>query len=119
MTPYSTNDCNKHKSLLGQRAGYLLTQNQAYTGPLWLSEFGWAQANPSADEKAYVSCLVSYMESNDAEWAYWGVMGSYYVRSQTINFDEGFGLVAGRLFKLPHGDLMMTTRRRLQGMLPT
>lgn len=45
---FSTNDCNKHKSMLGQRAGYLLTQNQSYTGPLWLSEFGWAQVRASS-----------------------------------------------------------------------
>ncbi|KZV88777.1 glycosyl hydrolase family 5 protein/cellulase [Exidia glandulosa HHB12029] len=90
---FSTTDCDKHKSLLGDRAGYLIAQNKTYTGPLWLSEFGWAQSNPSSDEKAYFQCLVSYMESNDADWAYWAVMGSYYVRDGQTNHDESFGLL--------------------------
>lgn len=90
---YGTTDCNALKTTLGQRVGYLLSQNQAYTGPLWLSEFGWAQNNPSADEVAYFKCLASYMQSNDAEWSYWALMGSYYVRSGTVNFEETFGLL--------------------------
>ncbi|EJD34572.1 glycosyl hydrolase family 5 protein/cellulase [Auricularia subglabra TFB-10046 SS5] len=111
---FSTNDCNRHKSLLGQRAGYLLTQNQAYTGPLWLSEFGWAQSNPSADENAYASCLVSYMQSNDAEWAYWALMGSYYVRSQSVNFDEGFGLLNHDWSGWRNGSFLNTIGKMMQ-----
>ncbi|TEB26467.1 glycosyl hydrolase family 5 protein/cellulase [Coprinellus micaceus] len=111
-------NCNNHQKLMGDKAGYLLVQNRTYTGPLILSEFGWAQNNPSADENAYVSCLVRYMENNDAEWAYWGLMGSYYVRDGRVNFDEGFGLLnanwsgwrnssfpraVGRMFEMTQG----------------
>lgn len=91
---FSQPDCTQHKKLMGDRAGYLLVQDEEYTGPLWLSEFGWAQNNPSAAENAYIKCLVSYMEDNDAEWAYWALMGSYYVRDKTANKDETFGLLA-------------------------
>lgn len=66
---YNAADCSTHQSRMGQGAGYLLVQNQAYTGPLWLSEFGWAQSNPTSAEVAYYTCLVSYMKNNDAEFA--------------------------------------------------
>lgn len=88
-----TSDCPAYKKLLGNLAGYLLTQNQAYTGPLWLSEFGWAQVNPTALETQYISCLSDYMTGNDAEWAYWALQGSYYYREGVVNYDEGFGVL--------------------------
>ncbi|KAJ2926136.1 hypothetical protein H1R20_g10952, partial [Candolleomyces eurysporus] len=87
------NTCASHQKMMGDRAGYLLVQNKTYTGPLILSEYGWAQNNPTAAENAYVSCLVQYMENNDAEWAYWALQGSYYVREGRVNFDETFGLL--------------------------
>ncbi|KAF5320056.1 hypothetical protein D9611_010308 [Ephemerocybe angulata] len=85
--------CTSHTKLMSDKAGYLLVANKTYTAPLFLSEYGWAQSNPSAAENAYISCLVKYLESNDAEWAYWALQGSYYVREGKINFDEGFGLL--------------------------
>ncbi|KAH6902062.1 glycoside hydrolase superfamily [Coprinopsis sp. MPI-PUGE-AT-0042] len=90
---FGKQDCTQHQKLMGDKAGYLLTQNQAYTGPLFLSEFGWNQNSATADEVAYTSCLVKYMENNDAEWAYWALMGSYYVREGKVNFDESFGVL--------------------------
>ena len=73
--------------------GYLITQDQAYTGPLWLSEFGWTQVNTPANEAEYRSCLVPYMEGNDADWSSVAVQGSYYVRSGKVNSDETYGLL--------------------------
>jgi hypothetical protein len=89
----SVTDCNNYRSEMGRKAGYLLSQNRAYTGPLWLSEFGYSQASQSAEERSYITCLVGYLESNDAEWAYWALQGSYYIRNGRINLDESFGLL--------------------------
>ncbi|KAI0707380.1 glycosyl hydrolase family 5 protein/cellulase [Earliella scabrosa] len=90
---WSYSSCDDHQSKLGQKAGFLLIQNRTFTGPLWLSEFGWNQDTPTAEEKAYYTCLANYMQGNDAEWAYWGLQGSYYVRDKQANFEETFGLV--------------------------
>lgn len=90
---YAPTDCAAYTILLGQQAGYLLVDGKAYTGPLWLSEFGWAQNGPSAGEQKYVDCLVKYMTGNDADWAYWALQGSYYFRDGKVNFDEGFGIL--------------------------
>ncbi|PGH10656.1 hypothetical protein AJ79_05370 [Helicocarpus griseus UAMH5409] len=85
--------CEARIAEMGRKAGFLLTQGEEYTGPLFLSEFGWNQDAATEEERAYYECIVRYMESNDAEWAYWGAMGSYYVREGQLNFDEGFGLL--------------------------
>jgi endoglucanase len=86
-------DCTTFKNNLGSNAGYLLTQNEAYTGPLWLSEFGWQQVGTSEAELQFAACLVTYMEGNDADWAVWALQGSYYVRSGTANYDESYGIL--------------------------
>lgn len=86
-------NCAAWDTLIGSQVGYLLVQNEAYTGPLWLSEFGWAQVSTSTAEQQYRNCLVQYMESNDADWSVWAVQGSYYVRSGTVNYDETYGLL--------------------------
>ena len=86
-------NCATYATLLGSQVGYLLVQNEAYTGPLWLSEFGWAQVSTSTAEQEYRNCLVQYMESNDADWSVWALQGSYYVRSGTVNYDETYGLL--------------------------
>lgn len=90
---YGNRDCNSHRTLIGNNVGFLLASGKPYTGPLWLSEFGWNQQNPSAQENSYATCLVQYMESNDADWAYWALQGSYYVRDGRVNYDETFGLL--------------------------
>ena len=88
-----TSNCPAYTTLLGNQAGYLLTQGKGYTGPLWLSEWGWQQVGTSSDESSYVDCLVSYLENNDGEWAIWALQGSYYVRDGTVNYDETYGLL--------------------------
>ncbi|KAL3421207.1 cellulase [Phlyctema vagabunda] len=88
-----TGDCAAYTKTLGDSAGYLLVQNKAYTGPLWLSEFGWAQVGQSALEQKYIDCLVKYMSGNDADWAVWALQGTYYIREGTVNYDESFGLL--------------------------
>ena len=94
--------CAIYEQILGANAGFLLEQDQAYTGPLWLSEFGAAQVLgdggglggvESGLEQDYLKCLVPYMEGNDADWAIWALQGSYYVRDGVVDFDEGYGLL--------------------------
>lgn len=91
--------CSVKKDLYGAFNGFVLEQGQDFTAPLILSEFGVAmspgidgQAGLSSDDSAYLSCLVGYMEGNDAEWALWAVQGSYYIREGTVDYNETWGL---------------------------
>lgn len=98
--PNPTHSCLVADTEYGAQNGFVLTQNEAYTAPLFLSEFGVGMTGGSAANRGiadgdaqYLTCLVSYMESNDAEWALWAIQGSYYVRSSTVDYDESFGVL--------------------------
>ncbi|OAA58066.1 glycoside hydrolase family 5 protein [Niveomyces insectorum RCEF 264] len=103
--------CGALQDVYGALVGFVLTQGQAYTAPLLLSEFGVDQtggggggggggAGGSANagglssvDSAYLACLAQYMQGNDAEWAVWALQGSYYVRNQQTDYDETWGLL--------------------------
>ncbi|KAF2786877.1 glycoside hydrolase family 5 protein [Melanomma pulvis-pyrius CBS 109.77] len=99
----SFKNCALWKTLVGGFTGFLLQQNQAYTGPLWLSEFGFGMAGGppdrsgigSQDDYDYLRCLVEYVTANDGDWALWAIQGNYYVRDGTVDKDEPWGLLNG------------------------
>ncbi|KAL1967563.1 hypothetical protein VTN77DRAFT_3078 [Rasamsonia byssochlamydoides] len=98
--PNPTETCEIAWGEYGYFVGYLLTQNETYTAPLLLSEFGVGMTGGPANNSGlsntdygYLQCLVQYMESNDAEWTVWAVQGSYYVRDSTVDYDEDYGLL--------------------------
>ncbi|KAH9906193.1 glycoside hydrolase family 5 protein [Xylariomycetidae sp. FL2044] len=94
-------DCALLQQEYGLFDGFVLAQDQAYTAPLILSEFGFGM-NAAAgsthqglddDDWAYFDCLRDYVTGNDGEWALWALGGSYYVREGVVDYDEGFGLL--------------------------
>jgi endoglucanase len=97
----SFGSCAIWKQAVGGFTGFLLQQDQAYTGPLWLSEFGFGMAGgppeqsglPDKDQYNYLKCVVEYQESNDGDWALWALQGNYYVRDGEVDKDEPWGLV--------------------------
>lgn len=98
VTFLGNGDCTVANAEYGALDGFVLTQNQSYTAPLILSEFGVGMTGGpnsglSDKDNSYLQCLVKYMESNDAEWAVWAVQGSYYVRDGAFDYDEGYGLL--------------------------
>lgn len=100
VTTPDLGNCQLTKANYGLLYGFVLEQNKAYTGPLWLSEFGVnMQGGPndglSDDHLEYLTCLVSYMENNDADWALWALQGSYYVRDGVVDKDETWGALDG------------------------
>lgn len=97
----SFRNCAIWKTLVGGFTGFLLQQNQAYTGPLWLSEFGFGMTGGppersgigSEDDYNYLKCLVEYTSANDGDWALWAIQGNYYVRDGQVDKDEPWGLL--------------------------
>lgn len=90
--------CYIEELLYGGFDGYLLTQNEDYTAPLILSEFGVGMTGGnnsgiSDSDYSYLTCLVDYMTDNDADWALWAIQGSYYVRNGVINYNETWGVL--------------------------
>lgn len=96
ITTPSLGICPLLKAEYGGLFGFVLEQGQRHTGPLFLSEFGVGMTGGphdglSDDDYRYLTCLVEYMESNDADWALWAVQGSYYVRGKTVDYNETWG----------------------------
>lgn len=97
----SFKNCALWKQAVGGFTGFLLQQNQAYTGPLWLSEFGFGMTGGppersgigSEEDYNYLKCIVEYVTGNDGDWALWALQGNYYVRDGQVNRDEPWGLV--------------------------
>lgn len=95
ITP-SFGNCGILKAEYGGLFGFVLEQNKPSTGPLFLSEFGVGMTGGpkdglSQDDYNYLTCLVGYMEENDADWALWAVQGSYYVRDKAVDKEETWG----------------------------
>ncbi|KAI0202252.1 glycoside hydrolase family 5 protein [Astrocystis sublimbata] len=91
--------CGATKDAYGLFNGFVLEQGKDYTAPLILTEFGFGQVGGgnmglNDDDNKYFQCLREYVLSNDSEWAIWAIMGSYYVREGTIDYDEGFGVLS-------------------------
>lgn len=91
-------DCGSLKDAYGLFDGFVLEQGKAYTAPLILSEFGFGMTGgpnmglSDAHDK-YFQCLREYVLSNDSEWIIWSLMGSYYLREGTLDYDEGYGVL--------------------------
>lgn len=98
--PDAFKNCDIVKAQYGAWIGFVLEQNRPYTGPMILGEFGVGMG-PGGDstnglgeqDARYLSCLVSYMTNNDAEWAVWVLGGSYYIRQGNVDHDESYGLL--------------------------
>jgi len=98
----SLKSCSVWKSVtIGGTSGFLLQQGKSYTGPLWLSEFGFGQAGGPPERQGigtqedydYLTCLVDYIKGNDGDWALWAIQGSYYVRDGVVDNDEPWGVL--------------------------
>ncbi|MCJ1443198.1 MAG: hypothetical protein MMC23_003696 [Stictis urceolatum] len=71
---YVTGNCDVFETQMGAAAGYLLEQGEEYTGPLWVSEFGFGMVGGpnrglNGQESKYLECLMGYSEGNDADWS--------------------------------------------------
>ncbi|KAE9407560.1 cellulase family protein [Gymnopus androsaceus JB14] len=92
------NICSVALAEYGLLDGFVLTQNEAYTAPLILSEFGVGLSGGPNDgisdaDLSYFNCIMQYMEGNDMEWALWALQGSYYIRQGVADVKETWGLI--------------------------
>eukprot|EP01018_Ginkgo_biloba_P036824 Gb_32318 [translate_table: standard] len=87
--------CGSVTNSVINRGGFLLTPNETYTAPLFISEFGIDQRGQNINDNRYINCFLAFAAENDLDWAYWALQGSYYIRSGTPGLDETYGLLTG------------------------
>ncbi|KAK0610151.1 glycoside hydrolase superfamily [Bombardia bombarda] len=88
----SANNCNNLKNNLYNNGFQAHTTSAVNQFPVMLTEFGF-QMDASTWKGTYASCLASYLPAEKAGWFIWVLAGSYYIRSGTQDFDEGWGLL--------------------------
>lgn len=98
ITTPNGGSCDVEKAEYGGLFGFVLEQDRGtgVLGPLFLGEFGVGMTGGAHDglndeDYDYLTCLVGYMENNDADWSHWALQGSYYVREGSVNHDETWG----------------------------
>ena len=66
---------------LGSTWGFIIVEDQPFTAPLWVGEFGTCNTSieciggPSY-EGAWFSNFLAYLDAGDYDWAYWPVNGT-------------------------------------------
>ena len=73
--------------LMDQEWGYVLTPHQAYTAPVWVSEFGIGPGDDA--QKKWFGNIIHYLHEKDADWAMWAVNSGPKASGEA----EHFGLV--------------------------
>ncbi|CAF1097852.1 unnamed protein product [Didymodactylos carnosus] len=87
-----SSECTKMQNGVEDAWGYITTENEKYTAPIWLTEFGTNVDNFVGDN--YINCVSQYVQNKKISWAYWVLAGSYYIRDGTSEFRESFGLLS-------------------------
>jgi len=83
----------QHHAQLRERWGYLLEEGHAYTGPVWVSEFGERHDGRNYRHGWWPSIL-AYLEREDLDFAYWRLDGTESRgTSRVFGGEAGFGIM--------------------------
>merc|ERR1712039_580200 len=81
--------------------------------PVWLSEFGSGE-DPSSYDMKWLHKILQYIESVDADWAYWPLnVGN----KPGTSDNESYGMLSSKWTPKPEGDIRLNLFRE-HGLLP-
>jgi endoglucanase len=72
---YSSLSRDELATALGNSWGYIVTQGQDYTAPVWVGEFGDCNTTDGC-ASAFLSNFIAYLGGADFDWAYWAINGT-------------------------------------------
>jgi endoglucanase len=87
------------KTTLGNSWGYILTQNQSYTAPIWVGEFGTCHGDASCVASAtgqgfWFDSIRRYLVEADIDWSYWALNGTQASGTgRTFGGEESYGVL--------------------------
>lgn len=62
---------------LGNAWGFIVTQNQDFTAPVWVGEFGDCNGGSSCSTSAFENNFIAYLKGADFDWAWWPINYDY------------------------------------------
>ena len=72
---WSSGGYQSFENTIGTDWGYILTQGQSYTAPLWVSEWGtcitWEPSSCSQTDSDFFTNILHYLQQGDIDFAYW------------------------------------------------
>lgn len=81
------------KTNLGDRWGYVLTQDKPFTAPIWVGELGTSH-DAAGTSSAWFAGIQRYLSEADIDWAYWALNGTQATgASRTWGAEETFGFL--------------------------
>ncbi|KMZ56663.1 Glycoside hydrolase, family GH5 [Zostera marina] len=83
--------CGRITGKMSRNVGFLLDRPFDY--PLFLSEFGIDERGTNVNDNRYFSCLMAFAAELDLDWALWTLQGDYYLRQDTVELNEVYGLL--------------------------
>jgi hypothetical protein len=93
---YGDMDAQTFHKCVGLNWGFLVTQWQAFTAPVWVGEFG---ASPDDIKQPWFGNLVTYLQGADFDWGYWALNvgpkagGPTQVCGASATGDDNYGLL--------------------------
>ncbi|KAL2343118.1 hypothetical protein Fmac_004403 [Flemingia macrophylla] len=83
-------ECAKVTKSVKETSGFLLDQGW----PLFVSEFGGDLRGTNVNDNRYLNCFMALLADLDLDWAYWSLVGSYYLREGVVGMEEFYGLLS-------------------------
>jgi len=92
--------CDQLHTALGDSWGFILKQNEPYTAPLWVGEWGSCHTGPSCISGStgtagyWFECFVEYITGADIDWSWWALDGTESSGAgRTWGAEETFGVL--------------------------
>src|SRR5690606_39828235 len=98
-------DWETFRATMDAEWGYVATEGEAYTAPVWVSEFG---IGFDADNDAWFKNLIRYLDEGDFDFAYWPLNPG----PKASGDDEPYGLLELD-WKTPREDFRTEAIRRI------
>jgi len=109
----SLSSCASLNTALGNSWGYILKQNEPYTAPIWVGEWGSCHTgsdcisgNPGS-AGYWFQCFVQYLTSADIDWSWWAIDGTESSGGgRTWGAEETFGILNTRWSSVAYTPLL-------------
>jgi endoglucanase len=73
---YAPHEYSGDPTAWGDNWGYILTQGQSYTAPIWVGEWGDFTSQPNTCPNSSFRCtFISYLQQADIDWSWWPLNG--------------------------------------------